>query len=304
MSNYCHLCGRPLAQGLSIHVHPEHPDHQLAVCGHCHKTAPRCRRCGLPMRADMSTGAICALCAAGAPRCRSCGSPVTGSYVEINGLGPYCRTCHETRQHCSVCGVPLDARARYLPDGRAICATCQQTAVLEAGQAKSLFDWTVQAIQTALSLGLRVGVRFVVTDHPGLRAQIQKARPDLIYEADRLLGVYVREDPHRTIYVENGLPSILLIQVVAHEWAHAWQMENCPTPQEMLIVEGFAEWVAYKVLQEMGAVKKMGLMAARPDLYGEGLRLMLAREERKGIPGVLALCLARAQPDKAQTPAP
>jgi hypothetical protein len=229
---------------------------------------------------------------------------VTGSYVEINGTGPYCRTCHETRQHCSVCGVPLDARARHLPDGRAICATCQQTAVLEAGQAKALFDWTVQAIQATLGLSLRVGVRFVVTDRPGLRTQIQKARPDLIYEADRLLGVYVREDPHRTIYVENGLPSILLIQVVAHEWAHAWQMENCPTLREVLIVEGFAEWVAYKVLQEMGAVKKMGLMAARPDLYGKGLRLVLDREERKGIAGVLALCAAHAQPDKAAGPGP
>jgi hypothetical protein len=180
-----------------------------------------------------------------------------------------------------------------LPDGRAICAACQQTAVLDPGQAKSLFDQTIGIIQTSLGLGLRVGVRFVVTDRAGVSEQVQKMQPEMAHQTDRVAGIYVRQGRFRTIYVQNGLPRILLVQVMAHEWAHAWQMENCPLVRDVLIVEGFAEWLAYKVLQTMGAVKKMALMTARRDLYGEGLRLMLARETREGVAGVLALCSIR-----------
>jgi hypothetical protein len=42
----------------------------------------------------------------------------------------------------------------------------------------------------------------------------------------------------------------------------------------------------------MGAVKKMALMTARTDLYGQALNRMLARETRFGIEGVLNLCAA------------
>jgi hypothetical protein len=186
-----------------------------------------------------------------------------------------------------------------LPDGRAICGVCQQTAIVDAGQAKSLFDQTISIIQNTLGLSLHIGVRFVVTDRIGLRAQVEKMQPGLAHEADRVLGVYVRNGRHRTIYVQNGLPRILLAQVISHEWGHAWQMENCPLVRNILIVEGFAEWLAYKVLQAMGAVKKMALMTARRDLYGEGLRLMLSRETREGVSGVVALCTTGEVPTRS-----
>ena len=242
------------------------------------------------MRADLASGGVCALCTSGAPQCCSCGEPISDRFFEINGQGPYCQRCHKTRRHCDVCGVPLTAHAQRLPDGRAICVTCQQTAVEDAGQAKSVFDQTLGVIRGTVGLGLRTGVRFVVTDRLGLRAQIEKTRQDILYRADWALGVYVRDGVRRTIYVLNGLPRILLVQVIAHEWAHAWQAENCPQVRDVLVVEGFAEWLAYKVLQALGAVRKMALMTARQDLYGEGLRQALARETREGMLGVLALC--------------
>ena len=77
---------------------------------------------------------------------------------------------------------------------------------------------------------------------------------------------------------------------MAHEWAHAWQGENCPLLQDSLVGEGFAEWTAYKTLQTMGAVKKMALMERQNGLYGEGLRKMLELERHSGGDGVLAFC--------------
>jgi hypothetical protein len=92
------------------------------------------------------------------------------------------------------------------------------------------------------------------------------------------------------MYVLSGLPQILLIQTVAHEWAHAWQGENCPLLKDPLVREGFAEWAAYKTLQAMGATKKMALMEEQNGLYGEGLRRMLELERHGGMDGVLTFC--------------
>jgi hypothetical protein len=227
---------------------------------------------------------------AGAPRCLSCGASIADCSYDINGRGPFCAACHATRQRCDVCGVPLDARAQWLPDGRAICGFCQPTAILDAARAGELWKWIDGVIENVLNLRLSVGARFVLTDRTGMVQQLQKMKPEQTHDANSVLGVYVRDGRQRTIYAQNGLPQILFIQVVAHEWAHAWQAENCPLVRDILIVEGFAEWVAYKVLQALLAGKKMALMAARPDLYGEGLRLMLATETRAGVAGVLRWC--------------
>ncbi len=290
MSNYCNLCGRRLRTIHYKYQHPAYPDRSLTVCPRCRRLAPRCRQCHQPMRLERSTAGLCAACAAGAPRCLSCGTLIGERYYEINGHGPYCETCHATRQHCDVCGAPLDARAQRLPDGRAICGFCQPTAVLDADRANELWKWVGGVIESVLNLRLRVGARFVLTDQAGVLRQLKKMKPQQTHESDHVLGVYVRDGRQRTIYAQNGLPQILFIQVVAHEWAHAWQAENCPLVRDILIVEGFAEWVAYKVLQGMQASKKMALMTARTDLYGEGLRLILTHEAREGTASVPRIC--------------
>jgi hypothetical protein len=104
------------------------------------------------------------------------------------------------------------------------------------------------------------------------------------------VGLFARKGRRRVMYLLSGLPQILLVQVAAHEWAHAWQGENCPLLRDPLVREGFAEWVAYKVLQALGAVKKMALMMRQNGLYGDGLRKMLALEQRSGAVGVLDFC--------------
>jgi hypothetical protein len=290
VSHYCNLCGQALRGRHTFYQHPLYPDRPLTVCGRCQRLAPQCRMCQQPMRADRSVAGLCAACAADALRCLACGAIITEQSYTISGRGPYCATCEATRQQCDVCGVPLDDRAQRLLDGRALCGACLQTAIIDAGQAKVLFDEAEGAIGATLGLRLRIGTRFVLTDRVGLRVQLQKAKPQSAPGLDHVLGVYVRDGRTRTIYIENGLPKILMIQVAAHEWAHVWQMENCPLVRDVLVVEGFAEWVAYKVLQARQAVKKMALMTARTDLYGEGLRQMLARETRDGVAGVVALC--------------
>ncbi len=292
-SSFCNLCGRLLQGGGWRYDHPQRRARPLIVCDHCHQSLPHCPQCGLPMRPDRAVDGLCALCAAAAPRCRSCGRAIGPGYIEVNGQGPYCPTCYETRPRCDVCAAPLDDRAQRLPDGRIICSTCQQTAVIDPAQARALFERVEGIIQDTLRIDLRIGVRFVVTDRPGLRVQVDKMRPDLKTQADQVLGVYVREGDRRTIYMQNGLPCALMAQTAAHEWAHAWQAETCPEVADALTVEGFAEWLAFKVLHALGAADRVQVMLARQDVYGQGLRRMLEYEAQAGVSGVLTACSIR-----------
>ncbi len=181
-----------------------------------------------------------------------------------------------------------------LPDGRRICARCHQTAVYDPTRARALFEHATRVVTEQLGLGLNVGADFALVDHQHLQRlaaetlSTSNERPD--FANVNVVGLFARKGHKRVMYILSGLPQILLIQTVVHEWAHAWQGENCPLLQDPLVREGFAEWAAYKTLQAMGAVKKMTLMEQQSGLYGEGLRAMLKLEQREGVPGVLNFC--------------
>jgi aminopeptidase N len=60
-----------------------------------------------------------------------------------------------------------------------------------------------------------------------------------------------------------GCRANLVIRVTAHEYAHAWQGENCPLLDDPLLREGFAEWVAYRVLEYYRLDRQLDLMLKR-----------------------------------------
>jgi hypothetical protein len=158
-----------------------------------------------------------------------------------------------------------------------------------------------------LGLGLNVGAEFTLVDSQHLRRLAADLAPTLQTPSEtradesgaksphrdpdsRTVGLFVRKGHRRVMYVVSGLPQLLLVQTIAHEWAHAWQGENCPLLQNNVVREGFAEWAAYKTLEMMEATNTLARMERQNSIYGEGLRQMLALERRDGISGVLAFC--------------
>jgi hypothetical protein len=229
--------------------------------------------------------------------CHICGSRLWGSgwVYAPNGVQDgqaivVCRRCQETAPRCDVCGVPMGAKHVRLPDGRRTCARCHQTAIYDPVRAQTLFEHVARVVTDQLGLRLNVGTGFTLVDHQHLQRLAEEARLNLQSDPDNIVGLFVRKGRKRVMYLLSGLPQVLLIQTVAHEWAHAWQGENCPLLQNPLVREGFAEWAAYKTLQVMGAVKKMALMEQQDGLYGEGLREMLELERRGGVSSVIAFC--------------
>jgi hypothetical protein len=184
----------------------------------------------------------------------------------------------------------MGARHVDLPDGRRICPRCHQTAVYDLPGAQDLFERVSHVVVEQLGLGLSVGAEFSLIDHHHLQRLAAEAGTSVEGDLEQVIGLFVRKGRKRVLYILTGLPRILFIQTVAHEWAHAWQGENCPLLRDPLVREGFAEWVAYRALQSLGAVKSAALMEQREGVYGEGLRAMARLERERGTAEVLAFC--------------
>jgi hypothetical protein len=249
---------------------------------------------------------ICVTCSQHLRRCLACGRPVQSKFYEFDGLGPYCQQCYQHRPPCDVCGAPLTVEHWRLSDGRVICANCHATAIYVPNLAIALYREmrTLSAEQLGLALNVPTGLALV--DRDQLREVIRRQKistPDnslnhssdgdpaaVETEVQRTLGLYARRGMRRGIYIQTGLPRMLFLQVAAHEFAHAWQGENCPMLRAGLAHEGFAEWVAYRMAGFYGYRRGQERMLARQDLYGQGLRWALDEEAARGIEGVIEAC--------------
>jgi hypothetical protein len=165
-------------------------------------------------------------------------------------------------------------------------------------QANLLFEQMKSVAKTILGLSLNIPTGLALVDRTQLAKVIQgqhstahskgEANPEL--DVNRTLGLYVRKGMRRALYIQAGLPRLLFLQVAAHEFAHAWQGENCPLLKTAVHHEGFAEWVAYQVIGHYGYTKGQERMLRREDVYGDGLRLFQDIFARAGFSGVIEVC--------------
>jgi hypothetical protein len=264
-TRYCQLCGQAITQGGKLYQHPAWTKRQqLRVCAECQASKPRCRECGLPM-ADEMPGGVCPTC------------------LQQQGV---CRAC-------DICGAPVTDQRWQLSDGRISCADCHASAVYTPAAATALFR-QVQAFAETLGLTLNIPTGLALADRRQLAEIIQEqlpaASPGDGLDPRRTLGLYARRGLKRGIYIQSGLPRNLLLQITAHEFAHAWQGENCPLLDNPLVREGFAEWLAYSLLGSLELSKEQRQMTKRSDLYGDGLRWAQQTVTELGLPGLLAAC--------------
>jgi hypothetical protein len=213
----------------------------------------------------------------------------------------FCEHCIKQRPRCDVCAAPVPSGATTLPDGQFRCALCAAAMVLG--------DEAVRAVYaTALAVARRAA-RIEPRQVPKLtmvaRRQMGEVRRRCASEVPdgagghHVLGFYLREGSMACIYVELGLPRPLLLGTLAHELAHAWQVEAAPTVADPLLREGFAEWVAYRVLVACGHQRLADRAAQREDIYGRGLRHFLAFESASGRAAVLEAARGRqAEPGR------
>lgn len=295
---FCHLCGLPISGRGKLYHHDQWPRGlHLRVCSQCEKSKLRCDICHIPMAQAASKG-ICQTCCESVQFCLTCGRPISGSSLVFDGVGPYCHECSLVRQPCDICSAPLTDQRWELSDGRFLCSFCHETAILDKEQAASLFEQMKSVAQNALGMSLNVPTGLALVDRKQLakiiHSQGQQSRPAgeeaLALDAAHTLGLYIRKGMRRGLYIQYGLPRQLFLQVSAHEFAHAWQGENCPILKTTIYHEGFAEWVAYQVIGFYGYTRGQQRMLNRNDLYGKGLRLFQDIYNKDGLVGVIKVC--------------
>ena len=318
---HCRICGLPMAissgrifagSASALAIHPD----RSGVCTTCRASpgselVPLCLACGGPI-GDLSIV-----------------RKNSSTYYEFDGVGPYCETCYRERPPCDLCGAPLTDEHWLLSDGRILCALCHSTAIYAPVEASALYDEMKAIIAGRMGLALNIPTGLALVDRnqlsqilyvgsrqaeprpvgspsnespyagsphtgsPSLASKEKAPEMDSDPQPDEfrnILGVYARQGMRRGIYVQSGLPRMLFLQVAAHEFAHAWQGENCPVLKDLLVHEGFAEWVAYQVIGFYGYTKGQERMRGRNDIYGRGLKWALEIAASQGAPGVVEAC--------------
>ena len=291
--NFCNLCGKKLAGSYLLY------GDQRVICQHCNNTVPRCNQCKVPSRQLKTVRGeqVCPSCLQKVPTCPTCHIPILHQYFLI-GDSPlkYCEDCVKTRPRCAICRVPLDEHGRIFhnPSGDVIrCASCLRTAVTKTDEAERLYHETYTLLQRELSLTVPFIPKLYVVERDRLLAlnhqsgMLVNSDTPVGAEHQHLLGFFQRINDTRSIYIEQLLPQTLFRAVAAHELAHAWQSFHAPSTQPPLIVEGFAEWVAYRLLLVIGEQREAARLTRRNDLYGQGLQHFISLEQQLGRQGTI-----------------
>jgi hypothetical protein len=298
-SHFCHLCGQPLYGSFLVY------DNGLVVCQRCNTTVPHCSRCKLPSRQlKLVRGMqVCPECLQHAPVCPACHIPILGKYYLIgDSTIPYCENCVSTRPRCDICRLPLDEHGKGYPEQNGTiyrCAACLHSAVNTQAEAERIYRETRDQLKRILTLDVALLPTLHIVERAtllGLNQQTQAlsgSQKPIGPEDQHLLGFFQRVNEKQDIYIERLLPETLFRAVAAHELAHAWQSVYAPSSQPQNIVEGFAEWAAYRILLALGQQQEAEHLTKRGDLYGQGLQYFINVEKSGGLLGVLQRAVRR-----------
>lgn len=253
-------------------------------CDRCYQSRPKCAVCKRPIPNSILENniplvqgqRICHDCYVHADRCQTCSDPIIGKAYVYEGLkGKYCEKCH-LGAHCSSCGVPIGDGGWELPDGRLSCDACNADAIHKVEEAERILKEVERTLARELDMRVRTPYEFKL---------VKRENPDLqIFSPvkNNELGLFVVKNGDFHIYILGGLPRGLFYETAAHELAHAWQAENSARNQTQLIREGFAQWVASKILIHYKFPNTLAALNRRDDVYGRGYRHFLNLETRHG----------------------
>ena len=269
------------------------------LCNKCYEeTALRCSKCNeiLDGKYRILDGKnYCSSCYEKiALRCSICNEILEGKYVtSMDGKKNFCERCKSAYPPCCNCYSPAGPSGVRLPDGRSMCFDCYTTAIFEQEEIDKVFEQVKKEMERVLGMKVNYPVKKInLVDKKRLNEIYNNQDVEYAPE-DGVSGIHYYEKINNRltlseIYVLNGLTPTRALDVLSHEYAHAWQAENCPDNQNLKDREGFAEWVAYKILKAGGHETEASIKLQTDDpIYGKGLKEMLELEKEKRAKGVL-----------------
>jgi recombinational DNA repair protein (RecF pathway) len=270
----CSLCGKPL-----IGNYTQYPALGLKICPECERTKPRCDKCGIPSNKLTKEGDInlCERCAKDTEKCHCCGNPLLKNYTFFDGNSEfkYCTLCVSRFPACDDCGAPIGPDGTNLNDGRTLCPDCRRLAYFNAGLIMPIKDKVFAFVAGNMGMPVEHSIHFSLEDRNFIKTKAKGIPGDL-------KGLFYRKGDNYNIYILFGLREKDLIEVIAHEMAHAWQAENCRDDMPLEDQEGFAQWIGYKALFFFGLDDFAKIMTQGDNVYATGLAKMLKIEQTGG----------------------
>jgi hypothetical protein len=275
----CGICGEPI-----LGQYTKYPEINLTVCEKCMNTVPKCDFCGRPDKNLVKAGRknICLACAQKADLCYLCRQPIVGQYVVFEGnmSRKYCQACVDKYHKCSSCGAPVGLSGFTLEDGRQLCSECYSEGLFRADQVAAIKAEVLEYLSNYLAINITHKITYTLQGEKFIKEKSNGLSGDLN-------GLFYRKGDSFEIYVLYGLRRNDMYQVQAHEIAHAWMSENAKSEHSLEETEGFAQWVSYHLLGNLGLRDQQQLLLDGDNIYANGLRKMLQIEKERGQRGVL-----------------
>ncbi len=285
----CKICKNPILSSY-IHYRDKKNQNVIYVCDSCVEKNDKCFVCGVPddCLKLMQGRQVCALCLKNLKKCYGCFKYIFKlSYKYELTENIYCADCQYNTDKCDVCGLPTGVSPVRLSDGRKICVDCESTAVKDIVAVHELYHFVAEFLKN--EYGMYIGAIDTIdfkeiNEMKILGQKTPTADKDVIP-----LGIFSRNGKKIDIFVQKNLPRNLLIGVLAHEYAHAFVHSKIEDFDDVLIDEGFAEWIRHKIHIKVGDTKGARLIEMRKDIYGAGFKKITAVESKSGVKGVFNL---------------
>ncbi len=213
-----------------------------------------------------------------------------------------CGSCAKLETTCYICNIPVLHKLTRLADGRLLCEDDTRRAVLTQDAAARVFDDVKRDTQTILArVGLLPHHNIQLTLEA--KARLDKSGANLISaHDDRLLMGLTRStgtgagQMQHSISLLYGLTRERMMVVSAHEYAHAWMHENVRRKLNQDTVEGFCDWIAYKLITKGIFPQETKTLLASDYSKGQ-LQAFLAAEERHNFYRVIQWVKSGVDPE-------
>jgi hypothetical protein len=223
--------------------------------------------------------------------CVVCGKgPLTGR-IWLSKWGAICDNCAKLENRCSLCSLPIrdgDGSVKT-GDGRFICKFDKTNAVLDADQAREVFE---DARRDLLNL---FGPDFAL-QYPDVTVRLF----DVDYWSDkgRENGLHkfgfasTRKTPggqctHEVVLLSGRLRDEIAA-AAAHEYTHLWINENLPPDRKPAVdtVEAICELAAYKLMESRSLPEQQRKILDNSYTHGE-IKNLVEVEKQNGVNSVL-----------------
>ena len=224
--------------------------------------------------------------------CVVCGQGPLSGRIWMTRRGPVCPDCYQLEDRCSLCGLPIRAGDGVVKtgDGRYLCKFDKTDAVLEAAEARELFQATRRELRELFGPGFTLNFPEVTVNLFDVDYWSEQGHGDGLHKfgfssTRRSRGGVCTHE----VALLSGQPRTELVATAAHEFTHLWINENRPPEHKIRsdTEEAICELAAYKLMESRPDPEQRQKILDNPYTHGE-IKRLLKFEQQNSFADILA----------------